>query len=139
MWSQKQISLPSHKRGFHIITHFVEESVKDIKKIDIGLLHVFIHHTSASLTINEDADPSVRQDFETHFNELVPEDNPKLIHTVEGPDDMPAHLKSAILGSSLTIPIQNGKLLLGTWQGIYLCEHRNIGGIRKLTLTLQGE
>lgn len=139
MWSQKQISLPSHKRGFHIITQFIEESIKDIKKIDIGLLHVFIHHTSASLTINEDADPSVRQDFETHFNELVPEDSPKLIHTSEGPDDMPAHLKSAILGSSLTIPIQNGKLLLGTWQGIYLCEHRNNGGSRKLTLTLQGE
>ena len=139
MWSQKQISLPSHKRGFHIITHFVEESVKDIKKIDIGLLHVFIHHTSASLAINEDADPSVREDFETHFNELVPEGNPKLIHTFEGPDDMPAHLKSAILGSSLTIPMQNGKLLLGTWQGIYLCEHRNNGGSRKLTLTLQGE
>ena len=139
MWSQKQISLPSHKRGFHIITQFIEESIKDIKKIDIGLLHVFIHHTSASLTINEDADPSVRQDFETHFNELVPEHNPKLIHTSEGPDDMPAHLKSAILGSSLTIPIQNGKLLLGTWQGIYLCEHRNNGGSRKLTLTLQGE
>ena len=139
MWSQKQISLPSHKRGFHIITQFIEESIEDIKKIDIGLLHVFIHHTSASLTINEDADPSVRQDFETHFNELVPEDNPKLINTSEGPDDMPAHLKSAILGSSLTIPIQNGKLLLGTWQGIYLCEHRNNGGSRKLTLTLQGE
>ena len=139
MWYQKQISLPSYKRGFHIITHFIEESIEDIKKIDIGLLHVFIHHTSASLTINEDADPSVRQDFETHFNELVPEDNPKMIHTFEGPDDMPAHLKSAILGSSLTIPIQNGKLLLGTWQGIYLCEHRNNGGSRKLTLTLQGE
>ena len=139
MWSQKQISLPSHKRGFHIITQFIEESIEDIKKIDIGLLHVFIHHTSASLTINEDADPSVRQDFETYFNELVPENNPKLIHTSEGPDDMPAHLKSAILGSSLTIPIQNGKLLLGTWQGIYLCEHRNNGGSRKLTLTLQGE
>ena len=139
MWSQKQISLPSHIRGFHIITHFIEESIEDINKIDIGLLHVFIHHTSASLTINEDADPSVRQDFETHFNELVPEDNPKLTHTLEGSDDMPAHLKSAILGSSLTIPIQNGKLLLGTWQGIYLCEHRNNGGSRKLTLTLQGE
>jgi secondary thiamine-phosphate synthase enzyme len=104
MWFQKQISLPSHKRGFHIITHFIEKSIKDIKKIDIGLLHVFIHHTSASLTVNEDADPSVRQDFETHFNELIPENNPKLIHTSEGPDDMPAHLKSAILGSSLTIP-----------------------------------
>ena len=139
MWSQKQISLPSHIRGFHIITHFIEESIEDINKIDIGLLHVFIHHTSASLTINEDADPSVRQDFETHFNELVPEDNPKLTHTLEGSDDMPAHLKSAILGSSLTIPIQKGKLLLGTWQGIYLCEHRNNGGSRKLTLTLQGE
>tara|TARA_B100000900_G_C20361479_1_gene626528 strand:+ start:286 stop:705 length:420 start_codon:yes stop_codon:yes gene_type:complete len=139
MWSQKQISLPSHIRGFHIITHFIEESIEDINKIDIGLLHVFIHHTSASLTINEDADPSVRQDFETHFNELVPEDNPKLTHTLEGSDDMPAHLKSAILGSSLTIPIQNGKLLLGTWQGIYLCEHRDNGGSRKLTLTLQGE
>ena len=139
MWFQKQISLPSHERGFHIITHSILESIENVEKINIGLLHVFIHHTSASLTINEDADPSVRQDFETHFNEMVTEDNPKLIHTAEGPDDMPAHLKSAILGSSLTIPIQSGKLLLGTWQGIYLCEHRNNGGSRKLTLTLQGE
>ena len=139
MWYQKQISLPSYKRGFHIITHFIEESIEDIKKIDIGLLHVFIHHTSASLTINEDADPSVRQDFETHFNELVPEDNPKLIHTSEGPDDMPAHLKSAILGSSLTIPIQNGRLLLGTWQGIYLCEHRNRASGRRLVISAFGD
>ena len=139
MWFQKQISLPPLKRGFHIITHSILESIEDVEKINIGLLYVFIHHTSASLTINEDADPSVRQDFETHFNELVPENNPEFIHTAEGPDDMPAHLKSAILGSSLTIPIQNGKLLLGTWQGIYLCEHRNNGGNRKLTLTLQGE
>ena len=139
MWFQKQISLPPHKRGFHIITHSILESIEDVEKINIGLLYVFIHHTSASLTINEDADPSVRQDFETHFNELVPENNPEFIHISEGPDDMPAHLKSAILGSSLTIPIQSGKLLLGTWQGIYLCEHRNNGGSRKLTLTLQGE
>tara|TARA_Y200000002_G_scaffold45102_1_gene32658 strand:- start:206 stop:625 length:420 start_codon:yes stop_codon:yes gene_type:complete len=139
MWFQKQISLPPYKRGFHIITHSILESIEDVEKINIGLLYVFIHHTSASLTINEDADPSVRQDFETYFNELVPENNPEFIHTAEGPDDMPAHLKSAILGSSLTIPIQNGKLLLGIWQGIYLCEHRNNGGNRKLTLTLQGE
>ena len=139
MWFQKQISLPPHKRSFHIITHSILESIEDVEKINIGLLYVFIHHTSASLTINEDADPSVRQDFETHFNELVPENNPEFIHISEGPDDMPAHLKSAILGSSLTIPIQNAKLLLGTWQGIYLCEHRNNGGNRKLTLTLQGE
>ena len=139
MWFQKQISLPPYKRGFHIITHSILESIEDVEKINIGLLYVFIHHTSASLTINEDADPSVRQDFETHFNELVPENNPEFIHISEGPDDMPAHLKSAILGSSLTIPIQNAKLLLGTWQGIYLCEHRNNGGNRKLTLTLQGE
>ena len=139
MWFQKQISLPPHKRSFHIITHSILESIEDVEKINIGLLYVFIHHTSASLTINEDADPSVRQGFETHFNELVPENNPEFIHISEGPDDMPAHLKSAILGSSLTIPIQNAKLLLGTWQGIYLCEHRNNGGNRKLTLTLQGE
>ena len=139
MWFQKQITLPSHERGFHIITHYVKDSIKDAKKINIGLLHIFINHTSASLTINEDADPSVRQDFETHFNELVPENNPRFVHIAEGSDDMPAHLKSAILGSSLTIPIQNGRLLLGIWQGIYLCEHRNNGGSRKLTLTLQGE
>ena len=105
----------------------------------MGILHVFIQHTSASLTINEDADPIVRADFESHFNQTVPENAPYYKHTIEGPDDMPAHLKSAILGSSVSIPITNGKLNLGTWQGIYLCEHRNRGGQRKLLVTIQGE
>jgi len=139
MWQQTQIVLPSFQRGFHIITPYVADALKDIKPIAIGLLNLFIHHTSASIAINEDADPSVRKDFESHFNNLVPENMNYYQHNSEGPDDMPAHIKSAIIGCSLSIPITNGKLNLGTWQGIYLCEHRNHGGSRKITLTLQGE
>ena len=138
MWKQKEISLPSHYRGFHIITDQIVQAIPEIKDISAGLLHVYIKHTSASLTINEDADPTVRADFESHFNEIVPENDPYYRHTIEGPDDMPSHLKSAILGSSVSIPITDGKLNLGTWQGIYLCEHRNHGGSRKIVLTLNG-
>ena len=138
MWAQKEITLPKHSRGFHIITNHIIKELPQIKGISAGLLHIFIKHTSASLTINEDADPTVRVDFESHFNETVPENAPYYRHTLEGSDDMPAHLKSAILGSSVTIPISNGKINLGTWQGIYLCEHRDRGGSRKIILTING-
>ena len=138
MWAQKEITLPKHPRGFHIITNHIIKELPQIKGISAGLLHIFIKHTSASLTINEDADPTVRVDFESHFNETVPENAPYYRHIVEGSDDMPAHLKSAILGSSVTIPISNGKINLGTWQGIYLCEHRDRGGSRKIMLTING-
>ena len=139
MWIQREIILPSKSRGFHLITNEIMENIPEIKTIEIGILHVFIKHTSASLTINEAADPTVRADFEAHFNEMVPENQPYYHHTMEGSDDMPAHLKSSILGSTIQIPITNGRLNLGTWQGIYLCEHRNHGGTRKLVLTVWGE
>ena len=139
MWIQKTISLSPHPRGFHLITNEIVESVPEMSQIKTGLLHLFIKHTSASLTINEDADPTVRTDFESHFNHLVPENQPYYKHTFEGPDDMPAHLKTSLLGSSVSIPITRGKLALGTWQGIYLCEHRNHGGNRTLVATIQGE
>ena len=139
MWVQKEIILPRHPRGFHIITDHIIRELPQIKDISAGLLHVFIKHTSASLTINEDADPTVRIDFESHFNETVPENAPYYRHTLEGSDDMPAHLKSAILGSSVSIPIGGGKLILGTWQGIYLCEHRNHSGNRRIVLTVNGD
>ena len=139
MWFQKQISLNAKSRGFHLITNEILQTISGIKNIKIGLLHIFIKHTSASLTINEDADPTVRQDFESHFNQAVPENAPFYKHTFEGTYDMPAHLKASILDSSLCIPITDGKLNMGTWQGIYLCEHRNHGGSRKLLLTMQGE
>ena len=138
MWAQKEITLPKHPRGFHIITNHIIKELPQIKVISAGLLHIFIKHTSASLTINEDADPTVRVDFESHFNKTVPENAPYYRHTLEGSDDMPAHLKSAILGSSVTIPISNGKINLGTWQGIYLCEHRDRGGSRKIILPING-
>lgn len=131
---QKEIQLPSFSRGYHIITKHVVDALTELP--DAGLLNVFVHHTSAGLMINENADPSVRVDLESIFNELVPENLPFLEHTTEGPDDMPAHVKSALTGVSLTIPIANGKLKLGTWQGIFLCEFRNRGGRRKLTLTV---
>ena len=139
MWYQKEITLPVFSRGFHIIMDNILEEIPEIRDISNGLLHLFIKHTSASLTINEDADPTVRADFETHFNIMVPENAPYYRHTIEGSDDMPAHLKSAILGASLNIPISEGKLNLGVWQGIYLCEHRNHGGNRKIVLTINGE
>ena len=139
MWVQKTISLSPHPRGFHLITNEIVESIPEMSQIKTGLLHLFIKHTSASLTINEDADPTVRTDFESHFNHLVPENQPYYKHTLEGPDDMPAHLKASLLGSSVSIPITKGKLALGTWQGIYLCEHRNHGGNRTLVATIQGK
>ena len=139
MWIQKTISLSPHPRGFHLITNEIVENVPEMSQIKTGLLHLFIKHTSASLTINEDADPTVRTDFESHFNHLVPENQPYYKHTFEGPDDMPAHLKASLLGSSVSIPITKGKLALGTWQGIYLCEHRNHGGNRTLVATIQGK
>ena len=139
MWMQKNISIKSISRGFHIITDQVTDQIPEIKTIKIGILHLFIKHTSASLTINENADKTVRNDFEEHFNEMVPEGQSYYQHTYEGPDDMPAHLKASILGSSISIPISNGHLNMGTWQGIYLCEHRNNAFQRKMVATIQGE
>lgn len=139
MWIQKEISLNPKPRGFHLITNEIIQNLQEIGDISIGTMEIFIKHTSASLTINEDADPTVRDDFESHFNQIIPENAPYYKHTIEGPDDMPAHLKSSILGSSVTIPITNGSLNLGTWQGIYLCEHRNHGGSRSVVLTLTGK
>ena len=139
MWIQKEISLNPKPRGFHLITNEIIQNIQEIGDISIGTMEIFIKHTSASLTINEDADPTVRDDFESHFNQIIPENAPYYKHTIEGPDDMPAHLKSSILGSSVTIPITNGTLNLGTWQGIYLCEHRNHGGSRSDVLTLTGK
>lgn len=136
---QRQIQLKERRRGFHLITSEIEESFPELKGISTGVCHVFIQHTSASLAINEDADPTVRKDFEHFFNKVVPENDPGYIHNYEGADDMPAHLKAAILGSSVTIPISNGRLALGTWQGIYLCEHRNKGGTRSIVVTAMGE
>lgn len=135
---QEQITLPAFKRGFHLITRQIESAIPAIGEISIGQLQVFIQHTSASLTINENADPTVRKDFETHFNRSVPENAPYYEHDMEGPDDMPAHIKSSLLGCSVLIPITNGRLNLGTWQGIYLCEHRDYGGQRRLVLTALG-
>jgi secondary thiamine-phosphate synthase enzyme len=136
---QKEIRLTPYKRGFHLITNEIITNIPEIKSIAIGQLQVFIKHTSASITINENADSSVRTDFESHFNKMVPEDQPYYIHTYEGPDDMPAHIKTSLLGSSVQIPITNGKLNLGTWQGVFLGEHRNYGSSRKLVLTAFGD
>ena len=133
---QKEITLISSPPGFHIITNKILEHIPEIQEIEAGILHVFIKHTSASLTINENTDPSVRADFESWFNKSVCENEPYYIHTMEGADDMPAHLKTSILGNSVQIPVTGGRLNLGTWQGIYLCEHRNHGGGRKIVITL---
>lgn len=138
MWIQKTITLSPKSRGFHIITHDVLENIPELKDLKTGILQLFIKHTSASLTINENADPTVLTDFESHFNMLAPENQSYYQHTFEGSDDMPAHLKASLLGSSVSIPITDGKLNLGTWQGIYLCEHRNRGSDRKLIITIQG-
>ncbi|CAN5831499.1 secondary thiamine-phosphate synthase enzyme YjbQ [soil metagenome] len=139
MWHQKTIRLPAVKRGFHLITHLIETELPELVQVKVGLAHVFIKHTSAGLTINEDADPTVRQDFESHFNKMVPENAPYYRHTTEGSDDMPAHIKASLLGSSVTVPITDGRFNLGTWQGIYLCEHRDHASRRTLVVTLQGE
>lgn len=139
MWYQKEITLSAKSRGFHIITDEVVSQLDKISEIEIGLAHIFIKHTSAGLTINENADPSVRRDFATHFKRMVPEDTSLYEHTLEGPDDMTSHIKSSLLGHSVSIPITNGKFNLGTWQGIYLCEHRNNGGQRTIVVTLNGK
>jgi secondary thiamine-phosphate synthase enzyme len=137
-WYRKMLTLPPYRRGFHLISDRVVAALPELKEVRIGWLHVFLQHTSASLTINENADPDVPRDLEAAVHALAPEDFP-YAHTLEGPDDMPAHVKASLLGSSLLIPVEHGRLLLGTWQGIYLCEHRNHGGARHLVLTLQGE
>lgn len=138
-WFQKTITMQARRRGFHLVTHEIVAQVPEIQDYQVGLAHIFIQHTSASLTLNENADPTVRQDFESHFNVMVPENQPYYIHTYEGSDDMPAHIKAALLGPSVTIPIANGRLALGTWQGIYLCEHRDHARGRRLVVTLNGE
>ena len=136
---QKEISLKARSRGFHLVTGEILQNFSELKEIKTGMLQVFIKHTSASLTINENADPTVRDDFESHMNKMVPENQPYYKHTLEGPDDMPAHIKAALMGTSVQIPVTNGKPNLGTWQGIYLCEHRDHGGPRKLVLTAFGK
>jgi len=138
-WFQKEIKLKPQSRGFHLITNEVLNQLPELTNINIGLAHLLLKHTSASLTLNENFDPEVRSDMEEYFNHTVKENEPYILHTSEGADDMPAHIKSSLLGTSLTIPISNGNFNLGTWQGIYLCEHRNHGGSRKLLITVQGE
>ena len=133
---QKTITLKAYSRGFHLIEEDILKALPELASIQAGVAHIFIHHTSASLTLNENADPSVRRDFERHFNQMVPEDAPYYEHTYEGSDDMPAHIKASLLGSSVSLPIQYGQFLTGTWQGVYLCEHRNNGGQRKITITI---
>jgi len=135
---QKAIQLRERKRGFHLITEEILKAIPEIKEISTGICQVFIQHTSAALTINENADPTVRQDFETYFNKSVPENDPDYLHDYEGSDDMPAHLKASLLGASVMVPIKNGSLATGIWQGIYLCEHRNYGGRRNLLITAWG-
>jgi len=137
--SQHNITLKARRRGFHLITDEITRQLSDLHLFTAGLMHIFIRHTSASLTINENADPTVRDDFESFFNRTVVEDTSLYKHTLEGPDDMTSHIKSSLLGSSVSIPVTNGRLNLGTWQGIYLCEHRNNGGSRQLTVTIMGE
>ncbi|KGY11156.1 hypothetical protein NM22_17325 [Vibrio tubiashii] len=139
MWTQKTIQLKAKSRGFHLITDEIEQQLPQIRDYSVGLLHLFIQHTSASLTINENADPTVRHDMEKHFNQSVPERAPYYKHTYEGDDDMPAHIKASTLGCSVSIPMSNGQLVLGMWQGIYLGEHRDYGGNRNIIATLQGE
>jgi len=138
VWVQKEFKLSAKPRGFHLVTDEVLVQLHELAHYNVGVLHLFIKHTSASLTLNEDADPTVREDMESHFNKMVPENAPYYRHTYEGPDDMPAHLKSSILGSSVSIPITGGQLNTGIWQGIYLCEHRDHAGARTLVATLQG-
>jgi secondary thiamine-phosphate synthase enzyme len=136
---QREITLPPFSRGFHLITSWVENELPELRQVTLGTLHIFIQHTSASLTVNENADPTVRSDMESAFNKIAPENAPYYRHTYEGSDDMPAHIKASLLGSSVTLPVTHGELNLGTWQGVYLCEHRNHGGNRRLVLTLMGQ
>ena len=139
MWLQRDVSLRARPRGFHLVTDEVVRELPELGDLRVGLCHLFIRHTSASLTLNENASPDVRRDFETWFDDAVPEDFGRWTHTLEGPDDMPAHIKASLLGPSLSLPIAGGRLALGTWQGIYLCEHRDRGGPRSLIATLTGE
>src|SRR4051794_28050963 len=139
MWLQREIRFGAVPRGFHLVTREVLEALPELGSVRAGLLHLFIRHTSASLTLNENASPDVREDFESWFDEAVPEEAPYWTHTSEGADDMPAHIKASLLGPSLSLPVSEGRLALGTWQGIYLCEHRNRGGARSLAATLHGE
>jgi secondary thiamine-phosphate synthase enzyme len=139
MWAQHEVRLQPRPRGFHLITGEVEAALPELRDLRVGLAHLFIRHTSASLTLNENASPDVRRDFETWFDRAVPEGAPYWTHTVEGPDDMPAHIKASLLGPALSLPVREGRLALGTWQGVYLCEHRDHGGARSLLVTLTGE
>ena len=139
MWVQREITLRPRSRGFHLVTRDVVQALPELEGVQTGLLHLLIQHTSASLTLNENASPDVREDFERWFDRAVPEDAPYWTHTVEGPDDMPAHVKASLLGPSLSLPVGAGRLRLGTWQGIYLCEHRDRGGPRAVVATLWGE
>lgn len=138
-WLQKEITLRPRPRGFHLVTREIEDAVPALRTIRVGLAHVFLLHTSAGLTLNENADPDVRVDFESHFNAMVPENQPYYVHTLEGPDDMPAHIKASLLGAAVTLPVAQGRFRLGTWQGLYLCEHRNHGGGRRIVVTIHGE
>ncbi|MGH2887031.1 MAG: secondary thiamine-phosphate synthase enzyme YjbQ [Solirubrobacteraceae bacterium] len=138
MWAQHEIVLDPRPRGFHLVTQEIVAALPELTEVSVGLLHLLIQHTSASLALNENASPDVRRDFESYFNEAVPEDAPYWSHTLEGADDMPAHIKASLLGPSLTLPISRGRLALGTWQGIYLCEHRDRGGSRSVVATIMG-
>lgn len=139
MWVQERVALAPRPRGFHLVTSEVRAALPQLSELRVGLLHLFIQHTSASLTVQENASPDVRDDFESSFNVVVPEGAPFWTHSDEGDDDMPAHIKAALMGPSLTLPVADGRLLLGTWQGIYLCEHRDHGGPRSLVATAWGE
>jgi secondary thiamine-phosphate synthase enzyme len=139
IWVQREVRLAPRPRGFHLITEEVVESVPELDRIAVGMAHVFIRHTSAALTLNENASPAVRRDFRSWFDDVVPEDAPYWTHTLEGADDMPAHIKASLLGPSVTVPVTRGRLALGTWQGIYLCEHRDSGGAREVVVTSWGE
>jgi secondary thiamine-phosphate synthase enzyme len=139
MWLQRELTLDPLPRGFHLITRHVLSALPELREVQVGLLHLLIRHTSASLTLNENASPEVRRDLEAWFNDAVPERSPLWTHTLEGPDDMPAHIKASLLGPTLTLPISAGSLALGTWQGIYLCEHRDHGGPRSLLATVSGQ
>ena len=139
MWVQREIALEARARGFHLVTREITAALPELGEVEVGLLHLLIRHTSASLALNENASPDVRRDFESYFNAAVPEDAPYWTHTLEGADDMPAHIKASLLGLSLTLPVSRGRLALGTWQGIYLCEHRDRGGSRSVVATLWGE
>lgn len=138
-WLQRELTLRARRRGCHLVTRDIEDALPELRRCRVGLLHVFLQHTSASLALNENADPDVRADMERHLSVLVPENAPHFTHVTEGPDDMPAHIKSALVGSELTVPVRDGRLALGTWQGLWLLEHRDHGGARRLVLTLQGE